>query len=243
MVSADHPDLSYSVAIPDMLIAQLSQVRPFELPTREQMLWAIRASVSDGVAGVTGAHRELLLREFRPDLYVTGRYHLRSGRLRVILEAYRGSERLFTRMFEESEEEFFDLIDKAVAGLLRELRTAEPGPWASLSGAAPSQAAGDPFAARAQDGRRRWVYAVQGALERLPDRELAEELEGQLMGSELDVAALQALNDTLRSSEEFVQVRAVCSTHGPVDASGTACRDCGTGLRFVLNPERAGGKK
>lgn len=126
MLSADRPDDSYRIAIPDMLISQLAQFRHLSVVTRDQMLWKIRETVSDA-SGVSKAHEELLLRAFSPDLYVTGTYHLRGGMLNFSVHCYKVAagtppHSVFTRAFVDSETRFFEMIDEAVRFFDAELR-------------------------------------------------------------------------------------------------------------------------
>lgn len=125
MVSADPPDESFQIAIPDMLIGQLSQYQFLTLPTRREMLGKLYAFHPDA-RGVRDRYRDTLLQAYEPDLYVTGSYHLRGGRLQINLECYRirgGMIRIFgPRPYRDIEDRFFDLIDRMTADLVQALR-------------------------------------------------------------------------------------------------------------------------
>jgi hypothetical protein len=340
MLSADRPDDSYRIAIPDMLISQLAQFRHLSVVTRDQMLWKIRES-APGAAGVSKAHEDLLLRAFSPDLYVTGTYHLRGGMLNFSIHCYKVAagappQSVFTRAFVDTEARFFEMIDEAVRffdgelrrhastilavavpeavdpilparetfqtrfafagmrdeaeeralsdrgrrlaakGFAQEQAGNRPAPLAAAdkaeaeaeaealqrAGDHPAATPGAAFPAREPESfrekksqagaaaaaaavdkvfrderqRRQWVYSVQAALDRLSDRNQAERYRQSLMGAGADLAALESLNESLRSSREgagAVQVRVVCGLHGPLEGEN-ACRGCGASIQIVL---------
>lgn len=316
MLSADRPDDSYRIAIPDMLISQLAQFRYLSVFTRDQMIWKIRETVPEA-AGVSKAHEEVLLRAFSPDLYVTGTYHLRGGMLHFSVRCYKVAageppQSVFTRAFTESEANFFEMIDEAVryfdselrrhastilavavpdnpdpivparetfhtrfafagmyekeeeVGLAERRRQAAAAPPGFMKGQTQEPGALPPAPAMSAEAerpadltfktktkarsfaieqllrderqRRQWVYTVQAALDRLPERNQVENFRQSLMTAGADLAALDSLNRSLRVMREgieAIQVRVVCGRHGALEGED-ACGGCGAPIRVVM---------
>jgi serine/threonine protein kinase len=321
--ATDSPDDSYTIAIPDMMISQLSQFKYLDVPPRGQVLWKLREITPDATS-VSDDYRRELIELLKPDLYVTGTYHLNGGEMRVHLDCYKVGDvddLVFTRLYIQTEDNFFELIDEMTADFHQELtrnaktilampiqapaskpiasrklfnsqfafarddkkapkaeeageleRLGEKIPDQGRGGAAPAPPPQSPPGAdRAlskRSGRkakpkgrrsirltrvfrnegqiRQWVYAVRGALDRIPDRELADQLRRELLDVNADLDSLEALNTSLRSGakgSKVYQVQIYCERHGKTCKPGEKCWNCGSDLKIVLMREGSDPRK
>jgi TolB-like protein len=123
----------YEVALSDLLIASLTQFPGVEVPSRETLMWVHGGSKET----VDTGDAERLARGLGAMGYVTGKYYVRGGKIRVTLSGYRlpGREPLFgTRSFEKSEADVFGLVDEAARAIAKDLDgVAAPGAAVSAS--------------------------------------------------------------------------------------------------------------
>jgi TolB-like protein len=123
----------YEIALSDLLIASLSQFPGLEVPSRETLMWAHGGSKET----VDTSDADRLARGLGATGYVTGKYYVRGGKIRVTLSGYRlpGREPLFGACsFEKPESEVFALVDEAARTIAKDLEgVAAPGTGLSAS--------------------------------------------------------------------------------------------------------------
>jgi TolB-like protein len=105
----------YEIALADLLIASLSQQPFLEVPTRDSLLWTY---------GGTKLNEKPVHAGAGASAYLSGKYYVRGGKLRLTLACYRLPENAPAfppRTYEKSEGELFALVDEASAGVAREL--------------------------------------------------------------------------------------------------------------------------
>jgi TolB-like protein len=123
----------YEIALSDLMIASLAQFPGVEVPSRETLMWAHGGAKET----VDATDAERLARGLGATGYVTGKYYVRGGKIRVTLTGYRlpGREPLFgTRSFEKAEGDVFALVDEAARTIAKDLEgLAAPGAGFSAS--------------------------------------------------------------------------------------------------------------
>jgi TolB-like protein len=113
----------YSIALSDLLIASLGQHPSLEVPSRDTLLWTFGGTRHQGDADWTR-----LTHGMAASAYLTGKYYVKGGKVRVTLGGYRlpdNSAAFAPRTFEKAEDDIFALVDEISKSVAKEFEGAE----------------------------------------------------------------------------------------------------------------------